>query len=174
MASLPYPDLGSILVLLPNGRPAAGVRGYLYADEELTETAIAYRRVAGVKGPLLPTDELGRRYITIDAFGRQPRYFGPDTGEQSLWIIINGIVSRVDADYDPRIDALEARVLALEGGTTPPNPGLSGFSVDPDFPTTLIADTAFAGLGLDGDVLTVDTILAAGVSVDDTVLVVTI
>lgn len=196
MPSRPFPDTGSRLVLLPTGRPAVGVRGYLYADVALTIPAEAYVSAGSGPGALLPLDEMGRRYITLDGFGRQPRYWGPASGQDQLWIIINGAVTRVDADYDPRLDTLEAglsavdtlqealidvlaRLDAIEDGVvTPPDPDpdpeISGFSLDPGNSAVLIADTTSTGIALDGMVLTVDTILAAGVATDGNTLVVTI
>jgi len=178
VASLPYPDSGSKLVLLPTGKPAAGVRGYLYADEQLTQPAEVYTDVAGAKGALIPVVD-GRVTVTLDPFGRQPRYWGPASGVDHLWMVINGLASRIDADYDPRLDALETALAAalvrlnvLDGGGGP-TPG-SGFSVDNTNSSILVAADTAAGLTIDGSVLTVDTILAAGVAVDGAVLVVTV
>jgi hypothetical protein len=117
MPSLRFPDTGTRYVELSNGRPAINQVGYLYADEALTVVAEAYVDVSGVKGALLPTDVDGRRYITLDAYGRQPDYWGPNSSQDRLWILINGVKSRVDADYNARIDTVEARVVTLEAGS---------------------------------------------------------
>lgn len=115
MASLKFPDTGTRYVELPNGKPALGQTGYLYQDAALTVVAEAYADVNGVKGALLPTDENGRRYIRTDGYGRQVDYWGPVSGQDRLWIVINGVASPVDADYNARIDSVETRVTAVEG-----------------------------------------------------------
>ncbi len=112
-ASLPFPDTGTKVVLLPNGRPAVNARGYLYADVDLTQPAEVYRDVNGVKGPLIAPDLEGRVYITLDAYGAQVPYWGPLSGQDYLYIVVNGVAWRVDADYNKRLDGVQAQLAAV-------------------------------------------------------------
>lgn len=109
VASLRFPDTGTRMAVLDSGRPAKNSRGYVYADEACTVVAEAYADVDGVKGALLPVDELGRRYITLSAYGEQPYWWGPADGTSVLWLRVNGVASRVDADYGPRIGDVTAQ-----------------------------------------------------------------
>ncbi|MEU8334805.1 hypothetical protein [Micromonospora tulbaghiae] len=121
MPSLRFPDSGTRMVLTGSGRPALNARGYLYADDTLTTPAEVYRDVNGVKGALIAVDGEGRRHIDLDAYGEQPDYWGPEDGAAVLWIVVNGVVSQVHADYGRRIDALAEQVAAggVEVGTGP-------------------------------------------------------
>lgn len=110
MASLKFPDSGTRRVERNDGRPAVNARAYLYADADLTVSAEAYRDVNGTKGALLPTDDDGRRYTTLDGYGRQKDFWGPADGTARLWVVVNGVASQVDADYKARIDALAGGV----------------------------------------------------------------
>lgn len=177
MASLPFPNSGSELVVLPNGRPAAGAKIYIYQDVALTIPAEIYYDVAGAKGPPVPLDSGGFRALTLDAYGRQPRYWGPANAQDQLWVLANGVASRVDADYDPRLDFLTAqnadllaRLQALENGTGPVNPGNPGFTY---VNGVLLADTTAPGISYVNGVLTIDDAVAAGVSYSNGVLLVT-
>lgn len=116
MASLPFPDTGTRLVILPSGRPAVNVTGHLYADSTLTGPAEIYLDVNGVKGALVSADSSGRVPITLNAHGEQPDYWGPAAGTDRLWIVVNGVASKVDADYNARLDGLGVRVAAFEAG----------------------------------------------------------
>ncbi|PZG17798.1 hypothetical protein C1I95_14710 [Micromonospora craterilacus] len=93
-------------MLLPKGQPAAGALGYLYADEDCITPAEVYYDVSGTKGPLIPLDTHGRRSVTLDGWGRQPNYWGPEDGATRLWIRVNGVVNPVDADYKWQLDGL--------------------------------------------------------------------
>jgi hypothetical protein len=112
--SLRFPDTGTRRVELNNGKPAINARGYLYEDEDLTVPAEVYRDVNGVKGDQYPEDEDGRVSIRLDAYGRQVDYWGPASGQDRLWIVVAGVKSVVDADYNSRLDSLGARVTDLE------------------------------------------------------------
>jgi len=103
VASLQFPDSGSRQVLYANGDQAVNVVGTLYSDVGLTTLAEVYTDNAGAKGALILTAQ-----ITMDAYGRQPDYWGPADGTDHLWIVVNGgPPSRVDAAYGPRINAAE-------------------------------------------------------------------
>lgn len=142
MPSLLFPDTGTRLVVLPSGRPAARATGYLYADAALSTPAEAYEDLGGVRGELLPTDEEGRRYITLDVHGEQPPYWGPDAGGDRLWIVFNGVASAVDADYNARIDAVEIQVADL--GSSPIDAGDVSDAVAAEAALRAAGDTAAA------------------------------
>lgn len=112
-SSLPFPDTGTKVVLLPNGRPAIGQRGYLYEDVDLTVPAEVYRDVNGTKGSLITPDGDGRVHITLDAYGAQVPYWGPADGQDYLYIVVNGVAWRVDADYNKRLDAVQAQLASV-------------------------------------------------------------
>jgi hypothetical protein len=176
--SRPYPDSGSRLVLLPSGKAAAGAIMYVYADAALTVPAQVYSDVAGAKGPLVVPGVDGRVQLTLDAYGRQPRYWGPDSGQDTLYVVINGVGSPVDADYDPRLDALEtaladvlARLVVLEAGAGVVQPGQTPFA--PLSAGLLSATDLFTGITFTGGLLTVDDLLVPGVSYAGGVLTVT-
>jgi hypothetical protein len=102
------------MVVMESGRPAVGPSGTnavgsLFADAGCTTPAEAYADAAGVQGALLPLDDEGGRRVVLNGFGEQPDYWGPADGTSVLWIRVNGVVSRVNADYDPRISDLNAR-----------------------------------------------------------------
>lgn len=116
MASLMFPDSGSRLVLYKSGAAAINARGYLYADETLTEPAEAYRDDDGAPGDRIAEDEDGRVSVRLDAYGRQPDFWGPEDGTDRLWMVVGGVASIVDADYNARTDDLEGRVSDVESG----------------------------------------------------------
>jgi len=116
VASLKFPDTGTRLVVLPSGKPAIGVVGYLYADKTLTIPAEVYYDANGTKGDRIAALAIGGVPITLNAYGEQPDYWGPTDGTDRLYLVVNGVVSGVDADYNSRIDAVEIRTAALEPG----------------------------------------------------------
>jgi hypothetical protein len=111
VASLPFPDTGTRMVVYPTGKPAVDAVGYLSADEDLTAPAEVYYDVDGVKGGLIPLDSDGRRPITLDGYGEQPDYWGPVAGTRRLWLTVNGVTSPVDADYKAQIEAISSAVI---------------------------------------------------------------
>ncbi len=111
--SLPFPDTGTRVVILPSGKPAVGARGYLYADAALTQPAQVYRDNNGTKGTLIAPDTDGRVFFTLDAYGAQVPYWGPSSGQDYLYLVINGVAWRVDADYNKRIDLVNAQMSAV-------------------------------------------------------------
>ena len=120
MPSLRFPDTGTRMAVTDSGRPAKNTRGYLYLDQACTIVAEAYADTDGARGGLLPVDVDGRRYITLSAFGEQPYWWGPQDGTATLWLSVNGVVSRVDADYGPRLSALggaAVRNVSTSSGT---------------------------------------------------------
>ncbi len=156
VASLRFPDNGSRYVFLPNGRPAANARIYYYADAALTVPAEIYADVDGSKGALVAADVDGRVSLRLDAFGGQRSFWGPASGQDRLWTVANGVVSAIDADYNARIDSVEARLAALEAGGGGGPGGSGGITVDPDNSNILIIDDSQSdGLTFDGDTLVV-------------------
>lgn len=100
MASLKFPDTGTRMAVYRSGAPAAGQTGELFADVACTTAAEVYADNSGVKGALNAAAT-----IPLDEYGQQPDYWGPGDGTDFLFLRVNGIVSRVDADYNSRIDA---------------------------------------------------------------------
>lgn len=184
MPSLPFPNTGSALVILESGRPARNLRAYVYADALLTIPAEIYADVGGVKGDRIPAGDDGRVSFRLDAHGRQTPYWGPASGADRLWVLVNGVANRVDADYDPRLDAFDAvlasvsaRLDALEEGSGPPDPPPtpgSSFALDPDNPLIVTTVDTNPGIDFDGNVVVVATDTAGGVAVSGNVLVVTV
>ncbi|MFI7073567.1 glycine-rich domain-containing protein [Micromonospora sediminicola] len=115
MPSLRFPDTGTRYVLLPSGKPAVNARAYLYADDSLTTPAEVYYDVDGVLGPPVPLDEDGRRWVTLNAYGEQPDYWGPADGTEKLWVVVNGVPSVVHADYNARINTAAAQASYAAG-----------------------------------------------------------
>lgn len=109
MASLPFPDSGTRMVLRHDGRPAVNSVGLYYGDAAGTAPAEIYADVAGVKGALISGSTL-----TTDTYGQQRDYWGPVDGTDRLWVSFDGgPLVPVDADYNARIDA------AVAGSETP-------------------------------------------------------
>lgn len=110
MASLLFPDTGTRMVVYRSGAAAANQIGQLFTDEACTTPAEIYADNAGTKGALIASSS-----IPLDKNGEQPDYWGPVAGTDRLYIRVNGIVSKVDADYNARIDAVLANVGATPG-----------------------------------------------------------
>lgn len=159
--------MGSRAVFLPNGDPAAGNTGVVYANAAGTVLA----GIATYDGTETVGATISGSVVTVDAHGLLPRFWFPD-GVDTLYITVNGgPLVPINADYDRRIDQLQAdlaalaeRVLALEGLTS--SGPLSAFTVDPDNPLIALADDTSPGLSSAGSILTLDTAVAAGVTVN--------
>ncbi|MFJ1539293.1 hypothetical protein ACIODS_12190 [Micromonospora chalcea] len=120
MPSLKFPDTGTRMAVLRSGRPAAKARAYVYTDQACTTVADAYADNGGQPGGSLPVDSSGRRYLILNEHGEQPDWWGPTDGTATLWLSVNGVTSRVDADYGRRFAALGAaavRDVGVEAGT---------------------------------------------------------
>lgn len=175
MARLLGPDMGSRAVFLPSGAPAAGKTGVVYANAAGTVLAgIATYNGTGTVGATIPGS-----VVTVDASGLLPKFWFPD-GVDVLWITVNGgPVVPINADYDPRIDQLQAelaalteRVASLEGLTAPG--ALSAFTVEAGNPSIAEADDTAPGLSSVGSILSLETTVATGVTVSGDMLLATV
>lgn len=137
MTSLRFPDSGTRLVEYRSGVPAAGQVGQLFADQACTTPAEVYADNNGVKGSAISGST-----VTLDQYGQQPDYWGPAAGTSSLWIRVNGVVSRVDADYDARIDSADQREV-LYVNVRHPNFGAVGDGTTDDT-AAIVAALAYA------------------------------
>lgn len=108
MSSLTFPDSGSRQVLYSNGNFASGATAVLYTAQDVTHLAAIFHT---------DSTPITGSALTLDAYGRLPDFLGPTDGTDRLWVVVNGgPPSRVDADYNARIDAVDARVTAVESG----------------------------------------------------------
>jgi hypothetical protein len=142
MARLIGPDAGSRLVYVLSGsllRSAAGYTAVVYTDSAGTILAniAAYQPLV----PGTPGAVIAGSTLTVDSTSRLPLFWFPDgvpTGPDTLYVRVGGVSSPVvpiNADYDPRIDAL------IGGGSGTPS-------------ATVVTETAFgqastAGAGTD-------------------------
>jgi hypothetical protein len=107
-----FPDTGTRVVVMQDGGLAADKVGRYFQDEAATVPAEMYADVAGVKGALIATSQL-----PTNGFGEQADYWGPESGQDRLWVSVNGgPVMATDADYNARIDDVEGRVTVIESG----------------------------------------------------------
>lgn len=161
MSSLMFPDTGTRMVILDSGEAATHARGYLYADAALTIPAEVYTDVSGSVGEPIAEDGAGRVSVRLDAYGRLPNFWGPEDGTDRLWVVVNGVSSVVDADYNSRLDTLSERVADLEAGGASDAlvvhkaggesvTGVKTFTVSPVVPTPT-ADTEAANKGYADD-----------------------
>lgn len=112
MASLPFPDAGSRRAEDTAGRPAVAKAAVVYSDAAGTTLATIYADAAGAPGAAVTGSVL-----TTDAYGFLPLFWGPASGEDRLYVSVNGgPVWPVDADYNARVDVLAARVAVVEAG----------------------------------------------------------
>lgn len=115
VARLIGPDMGSRAVFLPNGRPAPGKTGVVYADQAGTVTADIAAYQPG--NPTVPGAAIPGSIVTVDSAGLLPLVWFPD-GVDRLYVSVNGgPVVPIDADYNARLDSLAAKVGV--GGTAP-------------------------------------------------------
>lgn len=98
------PDAGSRLVYIPSGpalRSAAGTSAVVYTDAAGTTLA----DIASYDGTGTPGPSIGGSQITVDTSSQLPLFWFPD-GVDTVYVAANGgPVSKVNADYDARIDA---------------------------------------------------------------------
>lgn len=108
MARLIGPDMGSRAVFLPNGRPAEGRTGVVFADGAATTIADIAAYQPG--DPTVPGAVIPGSIVTVDANGLLPLFWFPLDGTDRLWVSVNGgPVVPIDADYGARLDRVESR-----------------------------------------------------------------
>lgn len=112
MARLLGPDEAYRIVYLTNGTVRAqGKTVRVWADEAATAAA----DLLTVGGQAVPVVD-GAAQLTVDGYSKIPRFQFPD-GVDVVYVSVNGgPVVPVYADQDTRVDALTARVTAVEAG----------------------------------------------------------
>lgn len=145
MARLVGPD--------PNTRTAWAISGGVFQSVAGT-TAIVYTDSAGTTpaniatyDPANPTTvgaTISGATVTLDSNSRLPLFWFPD-GVDTLYVSVNsGPISEIHANYDPRLDTLEAAVASLQtAGTTAALNAKTVVTVGPvgaDFVTDGVAD----------------------------------
>ncbi|MET8278273.1 hypothetical protein [Micromonospora sp. NPDC005174] len=147
MTSLLFPDSGSRVVVLLSGKPAVNARAYVYADRELTQPAEVYHDADGVKGTLIQPDADGRVSFQLDAYGAQRDYWGPVSGATQLWIVVYGVATLVSADYNRRLDSIQAEVPSDATGASKGIIALTGaLSGTADAPTLAVGSVTSAAI----------------------------
>jgi hypothetical protein len=110
MARLLYSDPGSHLVYQLSGRDilsGAGRIGTLY--EDAAGTVLADIATYDPATPNTPGAVIGSSQLTVDTTSRLPWFWGPASGQDELWVTVNGgPLTLITSYYDPRIDALAA------------------------------------------------------------------
>jgi hypothetical protein len=108
MARLLYSDPGSHLVYQLSGRDvlsAAGRVGTVY--EDAAGTVLADIATYDPSTPAVPGPVIGSSQLTVDSTSRLPWFWGPASGQDELWVTVNGgPLTLITAYYDPRIDAI--------------------------------------------------------------------
>lgn len=112
MARLRFPDAGSRWAVDVTGKPAVSHTYTVYADAAATTPASILADVDGTPDVPIPGSQ-----VVTDGYGFLPYWWGPDSVDR-LWVY-DGVVAAwpVDADNNARIDAVAARVAAIETGT---------------------------------------------------------
>lgn len=109
MARLLGPDMGSRVVFLPTGAPAAGRVGVVYSDAAGTLLA----DILTYDGTETPGAGIVGAALTVDAYGLLPQMWFPDGVDRLYVRVNNGPLVPIDADNNRRLD----QTLPLSGGT---------------------------------------------------------
>lgn len=114
MARLPFPDAGSRLALTAEGRPAIGRTFTVYSDAAGTVLADIAADANGSPGVAIDSSQL-----VTDTYGYLPRFWGTPDGADRLYVT-DGVapVTRIDADFDSRLDAFAAGAVVSVAGRT--------------------------------------------------------
>ncbi len=130
MARLRGPDDGSRLVYVVRGtglHVAAGMSAVMHAAETGDTLADILYDADGTPGSPVPGSAL-----VVDSFGLLPDFWLPDPLVDRVWAQCGtGPRTAVYAATDPRIDALDTRVAAVEGGVAAALPLTGGTLTGP-------------------------------------------